>query len=52
MHSFTRVPPKGFRMQASNVSFSDRVQPSGHSSWVEKRLLPLIFRCVGPAPVR
>ncbi len=39
-------------MQASNVSLRDRVQPSGHSSWIEKRLLPLIFRSVGPAPVR
>jgi len=38
-------------MQASNVSFANHVERAGFSTWVEKQLLTLMFRTIGPAPV-
>ena len=39
-------------MQASNVSQPERFAPAGISSLVRKRLLPMLWRKVGPLPVR
>lgn len=39
-------------MPSTNVAPVERVQSGGNSAWAEKWLLPLIFRSVGPVPVR
>ena len=39
-------------MQATNTAFTDHVQTAAVSSWLETRLLPLIFKAVGRVPVR
>src|SRR5580698_8354350 len=46
------VSDTGFYMQASNVSQPERVASAGISSLVKKRLLPMLWRKVGPLPVR
>ena len=39
-------------MPSTSVSRVDQVRPGITSAWAEKWLLPLIFRSVGPVPVR
>jgi cyclopropane-fatty-acyl-phospholipid synthase len=49
---FRHVTDTGSYMQASNVSQPERFAPAGISALARKRLLPMLWRKVGPLPVR
>ncbi|HVW85425.1 MAG TPA: cyclopropane-fatty-acyl-phospholipid synthase family protein, partial [Bryobacteraceae bacterium] len=52
MNPWFNAPIPGVTMLATKSSLTHSAESTGSHSWLEKRLLPLIWNRIGPAPVR